>query len=360
MAGARTHRACRTDDVLTCVFSRLALRDGCVSVASVCKQWRGAWRRRAKGLYKPVRLGVGSFAYGDHLTALAGGGVIVPDYKEGVLHLHTAEGEPRGHADARFKFATAVALDDDGVSWVVLHDDAAIVHQLVDYDTLTPRGPMSAGITFEWPVDIAISGDAVLVLSHRNWRYGEVFVIDRDTRDLRYRFGSSATPGGVDELRAPWGMAVDGDFCFVADTYNQSVVVFNWRDGTFVRRYGKAGEAPVIGDDEDADNYWDVGDHGTYDDDRKSAAPRQFNEPYDVAVRNKLLYVSEKGGRRIQILRLPDDLSAADPEVLQIIPSPGGVELAGLCLDGDRLWCIGPPMPGHNGRAKLNIFAPIV
>ena len=361
MAAARAHRALRTDDVLACVFSQLELRDGCVSVSSVCKEWRGAWRRRAKGLYRPVRL-VGDFAYGDHLTALAGGGVIVPDYKEGVLHLHTAEGELRGAADSRFKFATAVALDDDGVSWVVLHDDAKIVHQLVDYDTLTPRGPMSAGITFEWPVDIAISGDAVLVLSHRNWRYGEVFVIDRETRDLRYRFGSSATPGGVDEMRGAMGLAVDGDFCFVADTYNQSVVVFNWRDGTFVRRYGKAGDAPEFGDDNDGDNYWDVGPAETYDDDRKSAAPGQFNEPYDVAVRNKLLYVSEKGGRRIQILRLPDDLSAADPEVLQIIPSPGGVELAGLCLDGDRLWCIGPPMPGSEpgARAKLNIFAPIV
>ena len=72
--------------------------------------------------------------------------------------------------------------------------------------------------------------------------------------------------------------------------------------------------------------------YGTYDDDRKSAEPGQFNEPFDIAIRgNKLLYVSEKGGRRIQILRLPDDLSASDPEVLQIIPSPGGVELAGLC-----------------------------
>ena len=99
MAAARTHRACQTDDVLACIFTRLALRDGCVSAAAVCKQWRGAWRRRAKGLYRPVRLGVASFAYGDHLTALAGGGVIVPDYEEGVLHLHTAEGE-HGHADA--------------------------------------------------------------------------------------------------------------------------------------------------------------------------------------------------------------------------------------------------------------------
>ena len=189
-------------------------------------------------------------------------------------------------------------------------------------------------------------------------------VLDRNTGAERSRFGSTVPPGGLaegdvwlDELRGPSGLAVDGDFVFVADTYNQSIAIFNWRECTFVRRYGKAGNAPLL---DDGGNYWDVGPDGSYDDDRKSAAPGQFNEPYDVAIRNKLLYVSEKGGRRIQILRLPDDLSAADPEILQIIPSPGGVELAGLCLDGDRLWCIGPPMPGHNGRAKLNIFAPIV
>ena len=357
-AAARSHRALRTDDVLTSVFSRLALRDGCVSVASVCKQWRDAWRRRAKGLYRPFRLGVGTFAYGDHLTALAGGGVIVPDYEEGVLDLYTAEGEHRGHADARFKYATAVALDDQGMSWVVLHDDCAVVRQPVDYEMLRPLGPPSPEISFEWPIDVATSGDAVLVLSHKNWRYGEVFVLDRDTRDLRYRFGSSATPGGVDELRAPWGMAVDGDFCFVADTYNQSIAVFNWRLGTFVRRYGKTGDAPEF--DDDVNNYWDTESNAAYDDERKSAASGQFHEPYDVAVRDKLLYVSEKGGRRIQILRLPDDLSSADPEVLQVIPSPGGVELAGLCLDGDRLWCIGPPFPGADTRSKLNLFAPIV
>ena len=152
----------------------------------------------------------------------------------------------------------------------------------------------------------------------------------------------------------------------MADTYNQSIAVFNWFNGQFVRRYGKTGGAPEF--DDDSDNYWeefDDGPTGTYDDDRKSAAPGQFNEPYDVAVRKKFLYVSERGGRRIQILRLPDNLSSANPEVVQIIPSPGGVELAGLCLDGNQLWCIGPPNPrgtpaGDPGHASINIFALIV
>ncbi len=365
-AAARAHRALRTDDVLACVFSRLSLRDGCVSVASVCKQWRDAWRRLVKGLYRPFRLGLGRFDYGDHLTAHTSG-IIVPSYNEEGFQVFNADGSDRGFIQAGFNTPTAVALDDEGVSWVVLHDDCALVHRPIEYATLELRGFASPELEFvdRRPIDVAISGDAVLVLSHRDFRYGEVTVLARDTSAVRYRFGSSATPGGVDEMRGAMGLAVDGDFCFVADTYNQSVVVFNWRDGTFVRRYGKAGDAPEFGDHDDGDNYWDVGDYGTYDDDRKSAEPGQFNEPYDVAVRKKFLYVSERGGRRIQILRLPDNLSSANPEVVQIIPSPGGVELAGLCLDRNRLWCIGPPNPrgtpaGDPGHASINIFALIV
>jgi len=358
-AAARSHRALRTDDVLTSVFARLALRDGCVSVASVCKQWRGAWRRSVKGLYRPVRVGVGSFEYGDHIAAGPDGGVIVPDYTEGCLHVYTAEGERRGAVN--FSFPIAVALDDEGVSWVVIHDGYTLAHRLVDYETMLPRGPASPQLSFDQrPIDVATSGDAVLVLCG-DQRYSEVIVLDRNTGAERYRFGSSATPGGVDELRCAMSLAVDGDNCFVADTYNQSVVVFNWRDGTFVRRFGKAGRAPEFGDHEDGDNYWDhVGPAGTYEDDRKSAEPGHFNEPWGLVVRDKMLYVSEQRGRRIQIMRLPDDLSAADPEILQIIPSPGGVQLSGLCLDGDRLWCMGPPYYRSGSHSSISIFAPIV
>ena len=125
-AAERAHRAVRTDDVLTSVFSRLTLRDGCVSVASVCKQWRDAWRRRAKGLYRPFRLGLGEFEYGDHITAHISG-VIVPSYNEEGFQVFTADGSDRGFIQAVLNTPTAVALDDEGVSWVVLHDDCALV-----------------------------------------------------------------------------------------------------------------------------------------------------------------------------------------------------------------------------------------
>ena len=373
-AALRTHRALRTDDVLACVFSRLALHEGCVSVASVSKQWRTAWRLHAKGLYRPVRLGIGEFDYGDHITALAdGSGVVVPDFNGHCLHLYSSEGErlysSEGGVASQWALNTpvAVAVDGEGVAWVVEHDDCQLRKARIDWETMEADESWTVAppiVNFDQPIDLAISGDAVLVLCRVGGRSGHVFVLDRESGNTRYAFGSSAAPGGVDELRCPSSLVVDGDYCFVAETYNQSIVVFNWREGTFVRRYGKTGDAPDMGGEFDG-AYWD--NIGPYDDDRKSTEPGQFNEPFGLAIRNKMLYVSEKGGRRIQILRLPDLLSGADPEVVQIIPSPGGVELAGLCLDGDRLWCIGPPTPAVSGggeaagayHSSISIFAPI-
>ena len=367
----RPHRALQTDDVLTSVFSRLALRDGCVVAASVCKQWRGAWRRHAKGLYRPIRVGVGHFKQGDHLTVLDGVGVVVPDCETGILHLYSSEGERLRSGVTDFYTPVAVALDHEGDAWIAEQQTCRLGSACIDWEAMEPHDEPCAGSyyadDFGQPMDVATSGDAVVVLTHVEQTYGRVIVLDRNTAwVVSYMFGSS-TRGGIDELRGAMGLALDGDFCFVADTFNQSIAVFNWRDGTFVRRYGKAGDAPELAD---SFNYWEVAPTETYDDDRKSAAPGEFNEPYDVVARNKLLYVSERGGRRIQILRLPDDLGAADPEVLQIIPSPGGVELAGLCLDGDRLWCIETPyhvgyrredFPQYYGHASsISIFAPIV
>ena len=331
-AALRTHRALRTDDVLACVFSRLALHEGCVSVASVSKQWRTAWRLHAKGLYRPVRLGTGEFDYSDHITALAdGSGVVVPDFNGHCLHLYSSEGErlysSEGGVASQWALNTpvAVAVDGEGVAWVVEHDDCQLRKARIDWETMEADESWTVAppiVNFDQPIDLAISGDAVLVLCRVGGRSGHVFVLDRESGNTRYAFGSSAAPGGVDELRCPSSLVVDGDYCFVAETYNQSIVVFNWREGTFVRRYGKTGDAPDMGGEFDG-AYWD--NIGPYDDDRKSTEPGQFNEPFGLAIRNKMLYISEKGGRRIQILRLPDLLSGADPEVVQIIPSPGGV-----------------------------------
>ena len=47
-------------------------------------------------------------------------------------------------------------------------------------------------------------------------------VLDKQTGDSCV-IGLGRGPGGVDELRDPSGLAIDGEYCFVADTYNQSL-----------------------------------------------------------------------------------------------------------------------------------------
>ena len=65
------------------------------------------------------------------------------------------------------------------------------------------------------------------------------------------------------------------------------------------------------------------------------SAPGEFNEPAGVAIGHGRLYVSEKTGRRIQVLTL-------EGEPLNVVASPDGQPLGGFCVDDDRLWVIGP------------------
>jgi len=93
---------------------------------------------------------------------------------------------------------------------------------------------------------------------------------------------------------------------------------------------------------------------------RKGDGPGEFNLPLGIAVRDGKLYVSELEGRRIQVFRLPDDMSGADMELLQTIPSPDDWPLGGICVDdGGRLWCLGPGsawFPGPNGSELRDAF----
>ena len=68
----------------------------------------------------------------------------------------------------------------------------------------------------------------------------------------------------------------------------------------------------------------------------------EFNEPYSVAVRDRFLYVSERGGPLAILTRL-NGLAASEPEVVQIVDSRTETDLSGICHDGSRLWCMGPP-----------------
>ena len=217
------------------------------------------------------------------------------------------------------------------------------------------------------PKDLAAAGGMLLVLCWTTEVYGRVAVLDRRTGVVQRVFGTNDDTGAtiaIDELRAPSSLAVRDNYCFIADRYNQRIAVFDWEQETFVRSIGRDGTAPIL--DIEDQPYWD----DDYEDERRGTGLGEFDEPSGVAVRGNTLFVSESGGRRIQLLRLPDDLADTSKpvEALQIIPSPDGRELSGLCLEGnpphDRLWCLGPAMAQGgttaDRRSCVHILGPCV
>ncbi len=116
---------------------------------------------------------------------------------------------------------------------------------------------------------------------------------------------------------------MQGDALYTVRRNADIVDVYNWREGILSRSFGRGRV--------------------------------RFDRPGGISVRGKTMYVSER--RQIQVLRLPDD-DSAEPEILQVIPSPDGEELGGLCLNGDRLWCIGPKQPRTTRDTYVHLFGP--
>ena len=380
---AYAHPALLSEDVLSCMLPFMTVEDGYrYETAMVCKPWRRAWRRRCTGLYRLIQVGAGDFSYADHV-GLSCRGVLVADYGHGCLQQMQWNGEEMD-VYGGLETPSAVAPGPGTTVWVVNHDWEGLVcvdledvdeENRVDqdmpvlYSTLEGYAEgtgMQQLLTNYRPKDLAAAGDMLLVLCWGSTEvYGRVAVLDRRTGVVQRVFGTNDDTGAtsaIDELRDPSSLAVRDNYCFVADTYNQRIAVFDWRQGTFVRSIGREGTAPTL---EGEDPYWEGGPDHDYDDERRGTGPGEFDEPYGVAIRGNTLFVSETGGRRIQLLRLPDDLADTSKpvEALQIIPSPDGRELSGLCSDGDRLWCMGPSIwaRGHTaGPSYAHILGPCV
>ena len=390
-APASVRRALQSEDVLACVLSQLDVRDGCLrSVASVSKAWRSAWRRRCAGHCRLLRTGVGAFRHTSHVTALAnGGGAIVPNYGGFQLEEFSPDGDSQTIYCEQFETPGAMALIGDGTAWVLSRDlgvisrlryregvgaepplnrwprslpresdeddeyipgdDLGRISVLVDINALLrPHGELH-------PHDLAVSGDRLLVLCGGRWnrRYARICVFDSETGAFLYHIGRGLDAGEADALIGPEALATHQDLCFVADTYNHAIKVFNFRQRELVRTMGSTANSPY------EENVWPT-DNLAFEDPRRSDLPCEFNEPVGVAFRDGRLYVSESGGRRIQILRFASGIQGA-VECLQIIPSPNGLQLYGLCISGERLWCIGKMLTDdtswlRNSYACLHLF----
>ena len=345
-------RALQSEDVLACVLSLHAVKEGCVhSLASVSKAWRAAWRRRCKDRCRLLRTQIGDFRHAIHVTALANGGAIVADYGHFRLEALSRDGDSQAIYCEQFETPGAIALLGDGTAWMLAHDHETVclVRWQDEVGAQQPRErwpnegdedgqgefgdpyrrilrhvniPSLLGEEQDYhvqPYDLAISGDRLLVLCCGAW-FGRICVFDSQTGAFLYHIGRGRSAGEADALSNPKALTAHQDLCFVADTYNHVIKIFNFRQRVLVRTIGSAAASDL---------------------------PCEFDEPAGVAFRDGRLYVSEWDGQRIQILRFANGIHGA-VECLQIIPSPNGLELAGLCLSGDRLWCMG----GNGGSVR--------
>ena len=385
----RLPTALRLPELLANTFGHLSARDGW-QAATVCKAWRGPWHQRLKGMLRCVRRGAPVPKYNDRVSAAAGG-VLITDYNYGYVNLYSQTGDlVRVYDQPTSEVLNNGSIPDDELDWYGLHlpscvleipnsnslawvienDNAQLILiRLMDGRILrgidfgqaeeletgpyTRRIPLDVG---QQPRDLAVAGDALLVLcaDYGRWVYGRVVVLDVTTGAFRYCFGG--TVGTAEELRDPESFAVAGDLVYIADKYNHQVKVFRHADGTgnLVRTFGRGGTPPEL---DPEDPYWEFPHYG-YHDPRVGAGPGEFNEPWGVAVGKQRLYVSEFAGARIQVLRLPDG------EPMHIVRSPDGLDLTGICFKawpdgtGDQVWCCGStwgyPQEHPNGERVAN------
>ncbi len=396
---ASTNRALLPEDVMAKALSFLSPPDDW-QAASACKTYRACWRRRCRGMLRLMRNIVNicpdnqqllpALCVPESITATPGGGVIIVNHgvyahwvTAGTLETYSSEGN---HLASRRNLGTptAMALRGDGTAWVICNEPpselvcvtlgASAVSEpilTIDFWNLHERGHEDYGFL---PVDLARAGDRLLVLCcERNRVYqqgmigayqlfGRVLVLDNQTGAHLSSFGTGAAGYvpyvGYDKLHAPSSLAVQDQYCFIADTHNHHVKVFAWRDGTLVRVFGRyTHQEPVV---DPFDPYWRV---SGYHHARRGNGSGEFNEPYGIAVRDGKLYVSEKEGRRIQVFRLPDDMRGpSDLELLQYVRTgswgPPGIPRR-LCVDDDgQLWCIVNTV--HSLSKTVHMFRPCV
>ena len=298
---ARTHRALQSDDVVTKIMAFLSLPDGW-QAALVCKAYRACWRRRCRGMLRLMRnivnigpldpaWGLPALCAPECITATPGGGVIIVNHgvyahwvTAGTLETYSSEGN---YLATRGNLGTprALALRGDGTAWVIWNEPeselvcvtlgASAVSEpimTIDFWNLHEAGHEDYGFL---PVDLVRAGDRLLVLCCERNRvhqqevpgpgkigvhrlFGRVMVLDNQTGAHLSSFGTSAAgyvpDVGYDKLHAPSSLAVQDQYCFIADTHNHHVKVFDWRDGTLVRVFGRyKHQEPVV---DPFDPYW--------------------------------------------------------------------------------------------------------
>lgn len=322
-------------DLVGFLMASLSLRE-CHAMA-VCKTWKHAWQERPRPKLVHVRDYVTTVPYDDRGAALPGRGLLYPDYDECCLKLFSpAKDEPIKLCDQVVMQPAAIAPCDNTTVWVFENDARVLVKVRLE-DSKRIATANTGGRS------IAVAGDALLVLQESCDRGTMcVAVLSAETGDFKREFGLCGD--AADELHGASSLAVHGHLVYVADQFNQRVQVFRHTDGTHVRSIGRSGQAPPWDTWGRDDDHIHEGARHVHDE-RTGSLPGEFDEPIGVAIAHGLLFVSEAGGRRIQVLTL-------EGEPLQVLPSPDGGRLGDITVDREHVWTL---EQGDNGHA-MHLF----
>ena len=350
---AAARQRCLSNDVMGDVLGYLSPEEAW-QIGAISKAWLEPRARALRGKLRMVRR-VGPFGYDCGVTALDKGGVVVANYEGFRLEFFSRDGDPTkmigSDRSQVIDTPTATAFCSDGKVWVIEKDLDTVV--LMDLDSRKRFAELDKAF-YASAQDLAIAGDRLLVLYH-DTRFsnrfarakGGISVYDVVTGEHRFQFGCDSPSLSLERaLIRPSSLVVSGDLVYVADSRAHAIKVFNHETGAFVRKFGAA--TPQI-DLEDWEDFEDVV-NGSIEAIEKleNLRPGGFLWPFGVAVAHGRMYVSERLGRRIQVLALPDG------KPLQVIESPDGEMLGRLCVDGENVWSLGPKEEMTYGH----IFAP--
>ena len=149
------------------------------------------------------------------------------------------------------------------------------------------------------------------------------------------------------QLREPCGVAIHGDFVYVADTWNGRVQMFTlageWKAaaaGLFgPRAVAVAPDGTVWASDTGNQSIvsWDASLSAKKTLGKAGAGPGDFSGPVGIAASSSAIYVADVGNHRIQVLAPSGQFRAA-------WPFPGWKEWgeAHLETDGDRVYAADP------------------
>jgi uncharacterized protein YaaQ len=339
----------------------------------VCRYWHQTLRDLCRDQLFYLRA-VGEFGCAMHVTALpflplCDARVMVPDYGHHYLTTFSGAGKQlHPHQDAplfgemgRVRTPSAIAfVGSSGTAWMVEQEERTLVKILLSMGLKEPCTWSEATVErllviegdeengCEFPIDVAVAGDDLFVLNElSSTRSCLITVLDASTGAVRRQFGNNGV--GTAELLGPHSLAVHGDILYVTDCLNHRLQCFSPATGAHIRSIGISAPPPraLAVDLEVHSVSYVLTRASAYaaTDKRSGTAPGAFNEPVGVAVGHGHLYVSERKGRRIQVLTL-------EGEPLDVFYSPDGQELGGLCVERDRIWCIGP----FDGRNKVHIL----